>query len=88
MARGAERAALIDAFLRLSPVKRALLRDTFRSRFLKMIKGQADCGLNYETPFETVYLSVKITDIVSGGVWGRRPHTLSEPTMLVNNILE
>jgi hypothetical protein len=35
-----------------------------------------------------VYLSVKTTDIVSGGMWGRRPHTLSEPTMLVNNTLE
>jgi hypothetical protein len=31
-------------------------------------------------------LSIKTTDIVSGGVWGRRPHTLSEPTLLVNKI--
>ena len=34
------------------------------------------------------YLSVKTTDIVSGGEWERRPQTLSEPTMLVNNVLE
>ena len=37
---------------------------------------------------KSVYLSLKTTDIVSGGAWGRRPHTLSEPTLLVNNILK
>ena len=31
-------------------------------------------------------LSLKTTDIVSGGAWGRRPHTFSEPTLLVNKI--
>lgn len=31
--------------------------------------------------------SNKTTDIVIGGVWGRRPHTLSEPTLLVSNNL-
>jgi hypothetical protein len=28
--------------------------------------------------------SNKTADIVSGGVWGRRPHTLSEPALLVS----
>jgi hypothetical protein len=35
---------------------------------------------------EAVLLSIKTTDIVRGGVWGRRPYTLSEPTSLVNKI--
>jgi hypothetical protein len=26
----------------------------------------------------------KTADIVSGGAWGRRPHTLSEPALLVS----
>ena len=29
---------------------------------------------------KVILLSSKTTDIVSGGVWGRRPHTFSEPT--------
>ena len=29
-------------------------------------------------------LFIKTTDIVSGGVWGRRPHTFSEPTSLAS----
>ncbi len=27
----------------------------------------------------------KTTDIVSGGAWGRRPHTLGEATLLLSN---
>ena len=33
---------------------------------------------------DNILLAVKTTDIVSGGAWGRRPHTISEPTMLVS----
>jgi len=29
-------------------------------------------------------LSVKTTDIVSGGVWGHRPHTFSKSTLLMS----
>jgi len=29
-------------------------------------------------------LLAKTADIVSGGAWGRRPHTLSEPALLVS----
>jgi hypothetical protein len=32
----------------------------------------------------SIYLSLKTTDIVSGGAWGRRPHTFSESTMLIS----
>ena len=35
---------------------------------------------------ESIYLSLKTTDIVSDGAWGRKPHTFSEPTLLVNKI--
>ncbi len=52
------------------------------SGFKKMNRDKAYQAL------DDFYLSLKTTDIVSGGAWGRRPHTLSEPTMLVNNILE
>ena len=33
---------------------------------------------------EKFLLLVKTADIVSGGAWGRRPHTLSEPALLVS----
>lgn len=31
-----------------------------------------------------VYLSVKTTDNVSGGAWGRRPHTFGASTLLIS----
>jgi hypothetical protein len=35
-------------------------------------------------PFQFHLLSVNTTDRVSGGVWGRRSHTTSEPTLSVS----
>ena len=32
----------------------------------------------------SIYLSLKTTDNVSGGAWGRRPHTFSASTMLIS----
>jgi hypothetical protein len=53
-------------------------------------RESSGCELNQQftlIPKKFRYLLDKTADIVSGGAWGRRPHTLSEAPLLVSKIL-
>ena len=47
--------------------------------------GLIDDRMRVEIRTSRFLIQVKSTDIVSGGVWGRRPHSFSKPTLLASN---
>jgi len=67
----------------VSHCSRECLQKSFREACLQ--SGVGNYGIHTARhTYATHLLMVKATDIVGGGVWGRRPHTLSKPTLLVS----